>query len=43
MIASNFKSVLFFAIGFKHKILNFPIMSNCPCMGRFSAGELNVI
>jgi len=43
MIASNFKSVLFFAIGCKQIFLNFPIMSNSPCMGRFSAGELNVI
>lgn len=43
MIASKLKSGLFCNAGSKHKVLNFPIISNGPCMGRISAGELNVI
>ena len=43
MIASNVISHLFFGVGLKHKMLYFPNMSNSPCVGRFSAGELNVI
>jgi len=43
MIASKVTSGLFCNTGSKQKVLNFPIMSKGPCMGRISAGELNVI
>ena len=43
MIASKVTGALFFSVGFKLKILNFPIKNHSPCVGRFSAGELNVI
>jgi len=43
MIASKVTSGLFCNAGITQKVLKFPKMSNRPCVGRFSAGELNVI
>ena len=43
MIASKDIISLFCTTGFKQNFLNFPIMFNSPCVGRISAGELNVI
>ncbi len=43
MIASKAKSALFFSAYINQNILNFPVMSNSPCLGRFSVGETNVI
>ena len=43
MIASKVTSALFFSACFNQKNLNFPVMSNSPCLGRFSVGEPNVI
>jgi hypothetical protein len=43
MIASKVTSGLFCNAGITQKILKFPKMSSSPRMGRFSAGELNVI
>jgi hypothetical protein len=43
MIASKVISYLFFSAGLIHRISYFPNLSNSPCMGRFSVGDLNVI
>jgi len=41
MIAAKVTGALFFSVSFIK--LKFPIMSYRPCVGRVSAGELNVI
>jgi len=43
MIATKVTSALLLDACFNHKNLNFLLMSKRPCLGHFSAGELNVI
>jgi hypothetical protein len=43
MIAAQFTNTLMFNACFNPKILNFLMLSNGPCLGPFSVGELNVI
>ena len=43
MIASKVTGALFFSACVDQNILNFPLVSNSPCIGRFSVGEPNVI
>ena len=43
MIAEHVTNTLSFNARFDPMILNFLTLSNRPCLGHFSAGELNVI
>lgn len=43
MIAASVTKTLLFDTCFDHENLNFLLLSNSPCLGHFSAGELNVI
>jgi len=43
MIAAQDTNTLLFETCFDQVKLNFLTLSNGPCLGRFSAGELNVV